>query len=393
MSSTKHISGISALAHSALSSAPRRPSIYSASQDYLTGLRGVLVIQSFFWLFFQTFIPALVSSKASESQPTYQTILRKAISPLLWDYSLIFTFFIILSARIVGIHFLQDGSTAKFARSLIARPIRVGVPISIALAIAIAIFSTIDTGYISEAATIMKSNILEAPGTPGDAVTGFNSIFDLLWVYSDFSTQAGNTFWPSQTLWVPSVIYYQSYTVYAFMVILPFTRPGWHLQGLILFGLGSFWFNTWGWYSAGGLLVADVSLNPALRSALMRGMKVPKGGDFRLPYWTMALLLLLVGTAMKYLWIAAFPRYFNVEINYHPALYLQPAGGLGNLDKDLPYPRLDNFLVVMGTLFALELSQTAQRWISIKPLTVLGGRSMSKFSSSFHISIEALTDS
>lgn len=377
MSSSHPSFGVRGLAKSVLQTHPRRPSIYSSSQDYVTGFRGILVIQSFIWLFFQTFIPALVAETASTSQPTYQVILRKVFSPLLWEGTLIYSFFIILSARTVCIHFLQDATAPKFARTLISRPIRIGIPISIALAISIAIFSSVDTTYISVAAGVLKSSTLKAPDSPVDALTGFNSIYNLLWVYKDFSTQMGNQLWPSGTLWVPSLIYYQSYTVFTFMVILPYARPGWHLQALVLFGLGSFWFNTWGWYSAAGLLVADLSLNPALRAALERGMRAPFV-SFRVPYWILAMLFVFVGALIKYIWIAAFPQHINDMLDMHPAKHLQPTDGLGNLNPDLPYPRLDNFLVVLGTLLALELSEGAQVFMSSKVLKYLGSRSLSE---------------
>ncbi|KAL1296790.1 hypothetical protein AAFC00_000251 [Neodothiora populina] len=380
MSPSNPSPGMLAAAKTMLQKQPRRPSIYSSKQDYLTGLRGILAVQSFVWLFFQTFIPALVSNSANDyaSQPTYQVIIRKVFSPLLWDESLIYSFFIILSARTVCIHFLQDASTPKFARTLISRPIRVGIPISIALACSIAIFSAIDVSYIAQAASVLKSSTLEAPRASSNAITGFNSIYDLLWVYQDFALQAGNQMWPSGTLWVVSVIYFQSWTVFAFMVILPFTRPGWHLQGLIWFGLGSFWFNTWGWYSAVGLLVADLSLNPALRSALGRGIRLPSV-DFRMPYWSLALGFFAIGTALKYVWVSAFPSHINAELSIHPAKHLQPADGLGNLDSKQPYPRLDNFLVILGTLLILELSERAQSLLSFKVLRYLGSRSLSIF--------------
>ena len=377
MSTTTPSSRMISLAKDALKSHPRRPSLFSANQDYLTGLRGLVAVESFVWLFFHTFVPALVSNSATDPQPTYQVVLRNILSPLLWDASLIYSFFIILSSRTVCIHFLQDASTPKFARTLISRPIRIGIPISIALAISISIFSTIDTSYVSQAAFAIRNSNLSAPVKIVDATQGFNSIYNLLWVYRDFYTQMGNTLWPSNTLWVVSLIYYQSYTTFIFMVILPFTRPGWHLQGLIWFGLGSFWFNTWGWYSAIGLLMADLSINPALRSAVARGIKLPKA-SFRLPYWVIAVLSVAIGVAMKYVWIAAFPNHLNAELHIHPARYLQPKDNLGNLDEEQPYPRLDNFLIVMGILLMLELSGRMQQWLSLRVLKYLGNRSLSK---------------
>lgn len=356
---------------------PKAPSIFSANQDYLTGLRGIIVIESFLWLFFQTFIPGLVPNQEDEydSPPLYQVVLRKLFSPLLWEPTLISSFFIILSARTLCIHFLQESNAPTFARTLISRPLRIGIPISIALVIAIAVFSNIDTSYISQAAYALKNPTLTAPAKTNDALVGFNSIFDLLWVYKDFARQMGNNLWPSATIWVISVIYYQSWTVFSLMVILPFARPGWHLQGMVLFGLGSWWFNTWGWYSAIGLLIADLSINPALRAALERGMKLPF--DVRLPYWTFAWMLFAIGTVLKYIFVAAFPQHFNRLLVINPAQYLQPLDGLGNLDPTQPYPRLDNFLIVAGTLLMLETSAKAQAVVSWRVFKYFGRRSLS----------------
>src|SRR5256885_7634369 len=46
-----------------------------------------------------------------------------------------------------------------------------------------------------------------------NAFAYFNSVFVLFWTTHDYTTQAGSTAFPSQTLWIVSAIYQQSYTI------------------------------------------------------------------------------------------------------------------------------------------------------------------------------------
>ncbi|KAH0369138.1 hypothetical protein KCU89_g18610, partial [Aureobasidium melanogenum] len=78
----------------------------------------------------------------TEKSPHYEVLIRKILSPLLWDESFIFCFFILLSARTVAIPFLRDVTSNTYARSLIARPIRMFIPLAIGLAISLAIFGS-----------------------------------------------------------------------------------------------------------------------------------------------------------------------------------------------------------------------------------------------------------
>ncbi|KAJ9634383.1 hypothetical protein H2199_009041 [Coniosporium tulheliwenetii] len=347
----------------------------SLSHDYLTGLRGFLVLESLVWLFLQTFVPSLVSGDVPGR--LYQVVLRKVFSVLLWNPSLIYSFFIILSARTVCVPFLHEPSVASYAGSLIRRPLRIGIPLSIGLAVAITIISQMGTSYIANAASLLENPTITVPSVPPTPLSAFNSIYNLLWVVRDFPLQAGNQFWPSGTLWVPSLIYSQSYTVYLMMVILPFTRPTWHFQGFIIFSLGSFWLQSWGWYSAAGLLLADVSSNPTLRSRLLSGIKF--GENYACPSWLLAALLTVVGIALKYIWVAAFPQHLNAELMLHPALHLSDKPSLSSfeLDPRQPYPRLDDYMVIVGVLLLLETSERLQSWSSARILIYLGERSLS----------------
>ncbi|KAK4994225.1 hypothetical protein LTR66_005695 [Elasticomyces elasticus] len=341
-------------------------------QDYLTGLRGLLVLKSLAWILLQTFVPTIVSP--GTEGPFYQSILRKVCSPLLWNQSLICSFFVILSARTVCVPFLQEPSVTRYAASLVARPLRVGVPLTIALIIAFAIFTNTGTAQkISETASLLQNAHIAVPRPPQSPLVAFNAIFNTLWVVRDFSLQAANQAWPSATLWVPSLVYSQSYTVYIAMVILPFTRPSWHIQGLLLFSAASFWLESWGWYSATGLLLADISINPQLRRKLTSGFGLING--LICPSWVFALVLLTIGAVFKYIW-TAFPQHLDAELVLHPTLHLSDSL---NFDVHQPYPRLDDYLVVVGTMLLLECSTWLQRCFSARLMVHLGKRSLSVF--------------
>ncbi|KAI4724316.1 hypothetical protein E4T49_07944 [Aureobasidium sp. EXF-10728] len=410
----------------------RKSAVLSNSQDHLWGIRAILAVQSFAWLFFKVFDPTLtvpaptttgehVPNNAPstvpgvfggpgivapgagsgivardlyardlyprnlsdiptihEVSPHYQVLLRKILSPLLWDEAFIFCFFILLSARTVAIPFLRDANSATYARSLIARPIRMGIPLAIGLAISCIIFSTINTQYLEDFAILNGNPYLRAPEKPASALACFNSIWDLLWVTKDYSLQMGNLAFPSWTLWVPSAVYLQSYTVYIFMVVLPYSRPSWHVTGLLMFAFGSWWFNSWGWYSATGLFLADVAVNPPLRTALFRGYS-NESGSVRMPYWSLAVLMLGIGTGLKYMWTAGLDNlYWSGESHAHPARYLG-GSSFGYFDGTQPYPRMDNWLVIVGILLLVEFSEVTKTILSSKPFKAVGRRSLSYF--------------
>ncbi|CAD0092362.1 unnamed protein product, partial [Aureobasidium mustum] len=342
------------------------------SKDYLYGLRGLLAIESFCWLFLQAFVPTVVSSRTSG--PMYQIVARNMFSVPLWNESLIYSFFIILSARSVCMHFLQEPTAKSFARSLIVRPLRIGIPLAFALASSISLFSFIDKSYIETAAKILDNPNLTAPRMPATALASFNTAWDLLWITSDFAKQMANQAFPGASIWVPSLIYSQSYTVYIAMVILPFTRVSWHLQAVAIFSIGSFWFNSWGWYSAAGLLVADISHYPSLRACLDRGIKF--NDDTSFSYRTLAVISVLVGLVMKYVWVAAFPQHLRAELLVHPSQHLS---SVSSAHPDQPFARLDDYLVVVGVLVLLETSNRMQNIFSSRILVGLGKRSLSLY--------------
>jgi hypothetical protein len=254
-----------------------------------------------------------------------------------------------------------------------------GIPLAVGLALSCIIFSTINTQYLEDFARLNGNPYLRAPEKPASALACFNSIWDLLWVTRDYSLQMGNLAFPSWTLWVPSAIYLQSYTVYIFMVVLPYSRPTWHITGLLMFAFGSWWFNSWGWYSATGLFLADIAINPPLRTAFFRGWSNERG-SVRMPYWALGMVFLGIGTGLKYMWTAALPQdFWNGEAHAHPARYLG-GSSFGYSDGTQPYPRMDNWLVIVGLMMLVEYSEVAQKILGSKPFKLVGRRALSKFS-------------
>jgi hypothetical protein len=159
------------------------------------------------------------------------------------------------------------------------------------------------------------------------------------------------------------------------MVILPYTRAKWHIQGLALFALGSFWMAHWGWYSATGLIFADIAVNSLVRSEFKLGFKLR--GDARIPYWAFATASAGVGIALKYTFIVR-PQFVNKLLVLHPYLDISGTTSRKDVVDSGPYARIDDWLVIVGIMIAVELFEKVQFYLSFKPLVWIGERSFSK---------------
>lgn len=341
--------------------------------SYITGLYGVLAIESFIWTYFSTFIPALVSSQTDG--PAYQTILRAIFSVPFWNTTLIGNFFIILSLRNVAVTFLEKPTGQSFSGTVVRRMIRMPLIICMASGMATLIFSQIGVEFITQFKNTLPNESISTPAKVYNGLAAVNSLFNFFWITTDFQSQAANAFWPTATLWVQSIIYYQSFTTYFLMIILPFTRPRWHFSGLALFALGSFWMESWGWYSATGLLLADIAVNSQVREEFLQGFEVKDG--FRIPYWIFAAIAGAAGIAVKYIF-TVIPRLQNSLLVLHPYLDLSENYSASSVAAEGSYARFDDWLLIVGIMLLIELFPRMQKALSSKPLVFLGQRAFSK---------------
>jgi hypothetical protein len=353
--------------------------ISNPEQSYLVGVRGLLVIESFLWTFLQTFLPAAV--KDSEvNGPLYQTILRKTLSVIFWNETLLYSSFILLSARTICVPFISNPTSQTLASAAFRRGLRLWFPVAFSLAISKIVFSSLGYGYI---ANFIKNTPNPAIITPYDmpnTLVYFNSVFNLFWVTRNFYSQAGSLAFPSATLWIVNVIYTQSYTVFMTMVIIPYTRKSWRVKSLCLFIVTAWWVQSWAWYSITGMLIADLVMTMDFKGASARGIPVTVpfvNRTYRIPGWIPSGLLMLVGTMMMYLWTAWKPEEVNAELIAHTGLYY--TGGLNDeWVINQPQARDDNYIFLVGFFLLLESSNFLQ-WAFSNPLfTYLGRRSLSE---------------
>jgi hypothetical protein len=343
--------------------------------DYLTGVRGALVIQAFVWTFLITFVPAAVKDSNNVDGPPYQVLLRKIVSVIFWNEGLIYSSIILLSARTVCLPFLQTSPVQTLASTLFRRTLNLFFPVAVALAIIAITFHETGTAYIDTfmADTLNKS--INDPYIIKNAVIYWNSLFMLFWTTTEYTSQAASLAFPSSTLWALSTIYQQSYTIYMTVIIIPYTRPAWRIQAWVIFIITAFWVQSWAWYSITGLLLADAIHNMDFKTKSARGIKIYR--SIRLPSIILYLTLMAAGLVMQYLWTDWRPQFENYELEGHTGLYY--TGGVNtNYDLAQPQARDDNYLIVLGFFLILETS-TVLQWIISNPLFMfLGRRSYSK---------------
>lgn len=353
---------------------------YDRNQDYLTGIRGVLVPMAFLWTFLQTFAPAAVKGTEQIDGPAYQLSLRKSLSVLFWNDTLIYGSIIFLSARTICLPFLLEPSKVVLASTVFRRGLRLWFPVAAALIVVYFVFTHAMGGnaYLSDFAISTNHNSLDTDlYILPSSLANFNAIFMTFWTTHDFQIQAANWAFPTQMLWVISAVFQQSYTVYMTMVIIPYTRASWRVFGAFAFILTAWWVYSWAWYSISGLLIADAVMNMDLR---------PGGSGsyftiskFHIPFWILGAVLMIAGFTMQFVWVAARPDLQNAELFYHTGIYT--TGGLNTgVDVTAAQIRADCYLIVMGFSLILETSSFLQSIFGNKFLVLLGRRSLSKLS-------------
>lgn len=350
----------------------------SPEYDWLIGIRGFLVIQSFVWCFLTVFAPTAVKDAANTDGPFYQMILRKVFSVLFWNESLIYSFIVLLSARTICIPFLQNPTRQVVASQVFRRGIRLWIPTAAGLGLSTLILNQIGHGYINDFKTRTDNVTVATPERIRNFLHWFNSMFELFWVNKKYMAQMGNLAFPSQTLFSVSIVFVQSYTVYMTMICIPYTRNSWRVKAFMFFIATAWWVQSWAWYSVTGILLADVVMNMDFKAKAHRGLRIglPGGRWVRCPSLIPCGTILLAGLIMEYLWVAWRPEYATAELKGHTGLY--NGGSLNDgLDLSEPLARDDNYLVILGFMLMMESSDMLQLVFKNPLFTYLGRRSFS----------------
>jgi len=344
-------------------------------QDYLIGLRGTLVVQSFLFVFFQAFLPTAVPDSRNVDGPLYQKVLRKSFSVVFCNEALIYSWIIFLSARTLCVPYLTNNAREVCASSVFRRSIRLWIPTFVAYSFAVAAFSTSSTDYITKFLTLTGNGSTSTPLRLRNFLVYFNSLFEIFWLNKRYASQAANNAFPSGTLWIISVLFQQSYTVYMTMVIVPHTRVSWRVKALLLFIVSAFWVQSWAWYSVTGLLIADAVFNMDFQARSRRGFQVAK---VTIPFWPLYAAMAITGWALQFLFISWNPHMRNNELHAHTGEY---TGGVmnENLDESQPLARVDNFLIMLGVMLLIETFELPRKVLRSRPLVALGKRSFSKW--------------
>jgi hypothetical protein len=352
-------------------------------QQYLLGFRGLLVIETFLWVFLQTFVPTAVAASANPDGKFYKEMIRKTLSVLFWNESFLYGAIIFLSARSVAIPFIKNPAKNRVARSVLCRGITLWFPIAVALAIAKIAMTKAQLEEIYDFKIQTQNFSMQVPYFLLNTLAYFNSVFNLFWTTHNFPIQAGSTAFPSQTLWLINVVYMQSYTVYMTMVIIPSTRKAWRVQGAFFFVITAWWCDSWAWYTISGLLFCDMVMTMDFKAAAQRGIPIrwpfrrADASPWRLPVWLPAGLLVVGGYLMQFLWIDFRPDLYAKDYEYHSGLYY--TGGLAYeyLTNHSP-ARSDIYLIIVGIFFFLETYDIVQRVFDNRFFVFLGKRSLSK---------------
>lgn len=342
---------------------------------YLLGLRGMFSLSTFLCLFLLTFAPSAIKDSKNFDGPEAAVIIRKILSVPFWNPSLTYSAFVFLLGRTLALPFLNDPTRKVLASSTFRRPFRLAIPAAIGFGIAAAILNPAGgRQMVSDFINATDNKSIIVPTPVPDFLVYLNSVFNLFWTPFQFDQQNGNTAFPGQVLWIISVIFQQSYTLYMTMLVIPYTRPVWRLQALAIFALCAWWVQSWAWYSISGLFIADAVSNYDLRGRLQSGFSL---GRLTIPSWVLCFGLMVIGYLQEYLYVIIDPSAANGELWAHGGIYNGAKFNEG-FNPDAPQPRIDNFCVCLGGFLLLECAAWTRKAFSFSFLTYLGERSYSK---------------
>jgi hypothetical protein len=197
-------------------------SSHPKSHDYIIGLRGLLTLSSFLYIFLTVFAPAAVAHSPNATSAPSSTLhkILKFFSIVFWNEGIIYSGFILLSARTIALPFIYSNKSAEtdtpqtprlsIAGSVFRRGIRLWVPAAVALAISIGVFHGLGYEYVDEFADNTENLSILVPYQINNVLVWFNSAFQMFWVTQKYGDQSASYAFPGQMLWVVSVVYMQS---------------------------------------------------------------------------------------------------------------------------------------------------------------------------------------
>ncbi|TGO59428.1 hypothetical protein BOTNAR_0162g00080 [Botryotinia narcissicola] len=364
----------------------------TAQSTYLLGLRGFLILQAFLWIFLQTFVPATVKSNIitfPTDTPTYQNLIRKILSPIFWNESLIYSSFIFLSARVLCMSFINSPSKQTITSSIFRRSFRLIIPTIFSLFLVTLLSQTTSTNHLASLFIIETKNpSIQAPYTLRSPIplTLFNSLFTLFLStsHTPLHNLSAVLAFPSGTLSILPILYSQSYTLYITALIIPYTRPLWRLKYSPLFLFTAYWVSSYSFISISGLLLTDFLLltNSPLLIIFAAGFPLPKRiTKKRIPSWIPYTFILLVGIGLQYFYTTADSAVetANAELKAHTDIYGSSSGLNTTPDLKEQTPRIADWLVLCGGFLLLETRTSVQNLFKNAVLASLGRRSLSYF--------------
>ncbi|UZJ53604.1 hypothetical protein CBS101457_002924 [Exobasidium rhododendri] len=357
---------------------------------YLEGVRGLLGVQTLLWIFFRLFAPAIVTdtdldgtqpAMFVERSPEWMSVIRKVLSPLLFDGSLQMAGFIILMGRVAFQTFVERRSETSLAGHCARRPIRLVIPVALALALTSIV--SVAHGYKHVdwlAQRLDNDQILSAPKVWESTILYFNSMVAFFMAPQTLKdSRAVLSLPPYGVFWFIQVVFQQTYVLAVVAWTLPYLILKYKIVASLLVVALSAWVARWSWYTLTGFVICEFSVvhRQALPQDKAFHLHLPGVKDeVRLPYTAIPLALILLGTILKYLWIAALPSKINNELVFHASI--NTAKLLRNIDPSKQaYPRYDNWILFTGFLILLELSPRLQAIFSVRPLVLLGRLSFS----------------
>ncbi|PWN92650.1 hypothetical protein FA10DRAFT_246498 [Acaromyces ingoldii] len=334
---------------------------------HLEGLRGILAVQTLLWIFFRVFCPGVVDATI-EGAPRWTMIVRKVLSPLLFDGSLQAAAYMLLVGRVALLTYLERREAIDLAGPCFRRPFRLLIPTAIALAITSGLVAGKGFAYSQYMADHLNNPAASPPPIWGSTVEYFNSLASLFFSPAPYTNSRAVTFLqPAGISWYIVIAFQQLYVLIIFAWTLPYTVLRYKIIGLTALILLSAWVGRWSWYTVTGLAMAEFSV--VYRQTLHPKPRVTVGSR-RIPLYLFPLAMFLVGVMFKYLW-AGLPQYADRELVAHANV------NTAKLDWDAlqehkAVPRYDDYLVCVGLLGLVELSHSARRVLSWRPLTYLG---------------------